>query len=557
MAWKQIAVPLTLCGILVLTGLASAAEMDPIARDEQALREARLGTDGPALLEFFRKHTAKEVDPAKIKALIRQMGDDSFEVREKASAQLVELGKAALDHLKQATNDPDVEIKRRAEECLRRIGEGSAGAVVDSAARLIAHRKPEKAAEVLLGYLPFAEDEIAAEEVRDALAAVTVRDGKADPAVVAALADPQVARRMGAAVALARSGLAEHRPAVEKLLQDSNQSVRLRAALGLAAAGEKKAIPVLIELLSEIPVAQLGLPLEVLNRLAKDQAPTMVPTAGADARKKYRDAWSEWWTKHGEKIDLTKQEPAPKPLGYTLIVLLDQGRVLELDAKDKERWRIDNLQFPLDAQMVGDERVLIAEQSGNRVTERNLKGDIVWQKQVPDPLVAQRLANGNTLISNRTQIIEVDKDGKELMNYTPPNGDLVMRANRLPNGELALVIQNQQNSVSRYVRLDPTNSTELQSFAVEVRTFGGRFQVLPNRRILIPQMHQNRVVEHDARGKIVWEVTVEQPIVATRLSNGNTVATSMTQNRAVELDMNGKQIWEYKSDTRVTRAFRR
>src|SRR5687767_7926998 len=126
---------------LLLGGTAFAAEMDPIARDEQTLRDARLGTDGPALLEFFRKRTAKDVDLTKVKALIRQLGDDSFEVREKASAQLMALGATAAPYLKDALKDPDIEIVRRAEEILRRVGEGSSGALVDAAARLLAARK--------------------------------------------------------------------------------------------------------------------------------------------------------------------------------------------------------------------------------------------------------------------------------------------------------------------------------------------------------------------------------------------------------------------------------
>ena len=49
----------------------------------------------------------------------------------------------------------------------------------------------------------------------------------------------------------------------------------------------------------------------------------------------------------------------------------------------------------------------------------------------------------------------------------------------------------------------------------------------------------------------------DQPIVATRLPNGNTLVTCMNQMRAVELDRQGKPVWEFRQDTRVTRAWRR
>jgi hypothetical protein len=56
---------------------------------------------------------------------------------------------------------------------------------------------------------------------------------------------------------------------------------------------------------------------------------------------------------------------------------------------------------------------------------------------------------------------------------------------------------------------------------------------------------------------MVWQVSFNQPIAAVRLTNGNTLVTSFNQTRAVELDRTGKEVWEYKTDTRVTRAFRR
>ena len=71
------------------------------------------------------------------------------------------------------------------------------------------------------------------------------------------------------------------------------------------------------------------------------------------------------------------------------------------------------------------------------------------------------------------------------------------------------------------------------------------------------EMNLNRVVEYDPQGRIVWEIAVEQPIVATRLPDGNTLVTSMNQLRAVELDRAGRQVWEFRSTTRVTRAWRR
>src|SRR5258708_36232312 len=98
-------------------------------------------------------------------------------------------------------------------------------------------------------------------------------------------------------------------------------------------------------------------------------------------------------------------------LGYTLLVLVDgngTGKVIEMGRDGKPRWQIENLQFPADAHVLGNNRVLITEYSGRHVSERDFKGNILWQRQnLPGmPVNAQRLANGNTFIATNTELLE-------------------------------------------------------------------------------------------------------------------------------------------------------
>src|SRR5439155_22540262 len=111
---------------------------------------------------------------------------------------------------------------------------------------------------------------------------------------------------------------------------------------------------------------------------------------------------------------------AQRYLGYTLIVSQDTGTVLELGADGKPRWQLLNLQGPADAQVLPNGRVLVTEMHGGRVTERNLKNEVVWEKQVNWPMGAQRLPNGNTFIVLRNQLLEVDRGGKEVFVYNRP-----------------------------------------------------------------------------------------------------------------------------------------
>jgi hypothetical protein len=239
-------------------------------------------------------------------------------------------------------------------------------------------------------------------------------------------------------------------------------------------------------------------------------------------------------------------------------VLLDAGRIIEVDANGKVRWQVDGFDFPLDAQVLPNERVLAAEYEAGRVTERNFKGDILWKRDIAGPLVAQRLPNGNTFIANQDQILEVDREGQVVLSINRPAGQFIMKAQKLRNGEIACVTTPQQLApVQRFIRMDATGR-ELQSFPVQVKTSGGRIDVLADGHVLVPEHAAGRVAEYDVNGQVVWEVRIDQPIAAVRLPNGNTLVTSMSQNRAVEFDRGGKrEVWQYKDETRVTRAFRR
>src|SRR5262249_35235141 len=233
MHWSCAVVWIPACSLL-LGCAAEAADPNPVAADEQTLKAAGVGTTEPELLEFFRKRTLTDAERDKIQTLVRQLGDNSFKVRERASAELTARGITAVAFLRPAVQDADLEVARRAEECLRSIANDYNGALPAAAARLLAARKPPDAAEVLLAYLPFADADQVTEEVQATLAALAVHDVKPEKALLAALTDSAEVRRPAAAEAFCRAGVAEVLPAVRKLLKDPVPGVRLRVALALA-----------------------------------------------------------------------------------------------------------------------------------------------------------------------------------------------------------------------------------------------------------------------------------------------------------------------------------
>ena len=254
--------------------------------DEQILKDNKIATDGPGLLKFFRQRIARTADESRIKALIRQLGDDDFNQREDASHQLNALGLRAGRYFSKPfpIRTPRSRIGRK--ECLKEIDEGTAAVAVGAAVRTLAKLKPAGAAETLLRFLPSTAEETVAEEVRLSLAEIAVGNAKADAALAAALTDKSALQRAAAAFALGRAKVADRLPAVRKLLEDADPIVRYRAALGLAAARDKEAVPVLIGLLDKLPSAEAGRVEELLYRIADEKtAPPSPPSPRIFGRK--------------------------------------------------------------------------------------------------------------------------------------------------------------------------------------------------------------------------------------------------------------------------------
>src|SRR5258707_671032 len=86
--------------VLVLAANAVTARQEITNADLQLLKTAGVGNDGPSVLDFFRKRTVTETDLNGIKELIRQLGDESFFTRQKASASLVARGAVCVPLLR-------------------------------------------------------------------------------------------------------------------------------------------------------------------------------------------------------------------------------------------------------------------------------------------------------------------------------------------------------------------------------------------------------------------------------------------------------------------------
>ena len=229
------------CGALIV---AAAAAADTSSDAADFLRRPRSPTTARHSSPISGSGPSPPTTDSASRGSSASLGDPAYAIRERATVDLIGVGLPAVSLLRQAATDPDIEIVRRSEKCLAAIERVPSAALSAAAARLVAASKPAGAAAVLLAFLPVADDEVVADEVRTALASVAAHEDPPDPALTAALADPLPVRRGAAAEALIRSRRPDALASGRKMMADADPDVRLRGTrVGRARQGPRRCPP--------------------------------------------------------------------------------------------------------------------------------------------------------------------------------------------------------------------------------------------------------------------------------------------------------------------------
>jgi len=309
----------------------------------------------------------------------------------------------------------------------------------------------------------------------------------------------------------------------------------------------------LIALLGESAAARGWRVEDLLYRVAGESGPTVSLGGGdAEARKRCREAWQTWWKKNEARVDLAKVNLVDPVLGLTLYCEYDNnaggGRVWLSGPDGKMRWEINGLAGPNDARLLPGGRVLIAERNANKVTERDQTGKVLWQQQVEGGVIAaDRLPNGNTLVTTWNTIVEITPAGKHVWSS---EGIGFRYAYRVRNGHIVGI-----TAAGQVVEYDAAGK-KLRTVTPAQHAAGAGYwatvELLPSGRFLLALGTSGRVVEIDNDGRIHWEGNVNNVVFATRLRNGNTLGCDFEGRQVVELDRTGKQI---KQQTLTGRPF--
>jgi len=287
--------------------------------------------------------------------------------------------------------------------------------------------------------------------------------------------------------------------------------------------------------------------LAALRGISNDKAPN--EPADLDSPKvkqKYVQEWEAWWKKDGEKFDVSKLDVEGAANNYTLVGLYGYrnkviGIVTEIDKDGKEKWKLEDLSYPVYACKTRRDRVLVCEYNANKVTERDTKNNKVhWTKQLnTQPVYCQRLPNGNTFIVARNELMEVDRAGKTVKTLGRSGYDIVT-AGRHKDGTYTMVLNN-----GTVIRMDNSfKQTSTYSTGRYVSfTQGLKCAYLPKGGLVLPDYQYRKIREFDGSGKLVTEVDANYPTSVSKLPNGNYTYLSRQGNQGIiEITKDGKQV---------------
>jgi hypothetical protein len=213
---------------------------------ETVLRRFHVDATTAGVVDLLRQWQPSPANRMRISRLVRQLGSESYAVREAASRQLVTAGPVAEAALRDAEqNSDDLEVVVRARRVLVSFRQGPQEMLM-AALRWLRLSPSPKAAPLILDLLPYLSDAFEQPACEALWACTGPGDAKR---LRQAVADPRRAVRSAAIPALEIAAGASAVAELEHFLSDPDESLRLAAARALLDRLPRPAIAALIGLL--------------------------------------------------------------------------------------------------------------------------------------------------------------------------------------------------------------------------------------------------------------------------------------------------------------------
>jgi len=262
------------------------------------------------------------------------------------------------------------------------------------------------------------------------------------------------------------------------------------------------------------------------------------------------------------EVKLTKRQMGTLLIAALAVLLA--GSVGLAQDRHKDYYPPEVLDKPLGVERLPNGNTLITDGGGAYYTmtdasimEVSPGGDLVWQYvgELAFPHSAERLSNGDTLISDtgHDRVFRVNAAGEITWSSddwgggsgTLSDGSHLRYPNDaelLDNGHLLITDRNN----NRAIEVDEAGQIV---WAYGQLTRPHNADRLPTGNTMIANSEENQVIEVNPAGEIVWSYgggdILDWPRDADRLSNGNTLLTDSRHGRVIEVAPSGDVVWAF------------
>jgi len=532
--------------------------------DEIIIKKSGISTNPKDIQNWLQSRIPNVTNGTKASKLVIDLGNESFEVREQASRELLKLNNLAIFELKKATKNKDIEVAKRASDCLEQISPHESIALKTAILRLLGKSNPELVFEYFIKIADTPElDLLTSEALLDAFS-ITI---KSNPTLVRKLEDFAQTKDIKSRILIARV-LAIGNPngsAFRKLLTDDQTIVKANALLALLQEKDKKAIGLLITILPELKTNQLMPIAGLLNELIQDQASEKELAKEKPSAVELQKLFASAWNGKNASTNLntyTFNQLQPKRILASLAEPNLSGKICSLnpDGSVSELFRTNS--YADLACAINHTLFFLMERSRGHVIINNI-GEIYERS---DPLISTFGLDtdelGTKFILNRKNLLVLDYTNK-IIESIEVNNDCLAGA-RLINGDYAIVFKDKS-----LIILDGKNlkkeKTKISLGVIEpTRTIlGYQIQGTRSGSILIPEFGGKAINEYDQTGKLLKTIkfsinagnsTIYGPTL-TMNTNGNFLIGTRLGQTVTELNMEGKEIRNWALDSKLHRIF--
>ena len=301
---------------------------------------------------------------------------------------------------------------------LRKEHEASLPRVVQAAIRLLSYKNPDGFSDKLLKHSPAVAKLDDRSLNLTLLQALTKHsfysDGRPRPELVSAAKSEEERRRAFAMRTLIRRNFIEPKEATERFNTETKY-VRWHIAMGLIDSNRKEAVPLLIELTSDLSGDRASYLEKLLHHIAGN-GPN--PTLGGDreSRAKAKMQWLEWWNNNAERISSSQITH-----GHTFV---HNGLLVgEIGLAGKMLWEVDvcaetDRSFhraalhPNGNFVVAEGYGAFPQQRRSSVYEFSKTGAVLWKHQFGTPASIDILRDGRILVASVNWLRVFDRERK-------------------------------------------------------------------------------------------------------------------------------------------------